>query len=242
MEKSELNHLLVKEESRYRGANTSIEKIGILYNLILLRNHIKDTSKNYREIKQFIEVYIEVIKTENYGYDEINQSKIKQLIQLLPLKERLSALQYAIIVMTRELPEYDKTWIIDEKKSTEINYIFKEKRYNLFVKGFFLFVGMNFIRVFFVLFCFIMLVNIILLPAPYECFSVFILKYEYYSELFILNHFLNVLSLICDIDNDFTITPTNWVGILLIILGKIFFVLIFVNFLYLKITEKIAVK
>ena len=59
---------------------------------------------------------------------------------------------------------------------------------------------------------------------------------------FIVNHFLNMCSLFADIDNDLKINPLNWLGVLLIIFSKIIFILLIVNFIYRKLSDKIAVK
>ena len=196
--------------------NTSPEvAVSILYNLISLKNKINRKNDNYKDIKQFLDYYINFIKSANYGYDNFNYEKIEKLLLLLNPAEQVTLLQYAISITYRELPEYDREWFLERKYQAEIDSIINSKDYKFYPKALFLFCGQSIKRVFLTLGVFFLFISLILLPAPIKCLVLFKLSYENYSSNFIFNHLLNILSLFADIDNDLVIEPINWIGLFL---------------------------
>jgi hypothetical protein len=237
---NQIEDLITNEENKLKNDLAPNEAINILYNLISLKNRIHKTKDNYKDIKSFINYYIDVIKFSDYGYDVINYEKIEKLINLLEYKEQISVLQYAISVTKRELPEHNKEWFVEKKHKCEIDHIWSQKTINLFPKAFFLYSGLNISRLLLTLLLFFLLTCLILLPSPKFFFPFFNITYDNYSESFIINHFLNIFSLFADIDNDFKIKPINWFGLISLVLGKISFIILIVNFFYRKITDKIS--
>ena len=216
------------------------EGVNMLYNLIVLKGSIQDKNDLYKLSKIFFKYYIEVIKNSNYGYDTFNFSKVKNVLNQMDLKSQASILQFVISNMTKELPEYEKDWFICEKNKIQL----KDLVYNFQLKNFFkivaLFSGLSFYSLLFTLGLVFVFVSVILLPAKFESCQLFEIKYDNYCNDFYMNHFLNVLTLFADFDNDFKIRPLSWFATILMIIAKITFVTIIVNFIYVKITDKIT--
>ena len=239
---TKLKEIIEKEEIKLKSNISAIEKINILYNLISIMNRNGDKTIIYKYIKIFVDNYVQVVKTENYGYDIINHNKIEYLIQFISYEEQVSILNYSINVMTRELPDYNKEWLITRKHIAVINKIISAKDFLYFPKAFLLIISINIYRLFVSLSLFFIAVYILLLPSPFKSFEVFDITYNDYSKNFYINHFLNTLTLFADIDNEFKIKSNIWIGAILMVIGKILFGLFIINFIYRKLSDKIAEK
>jgi len=237
-----IENLISVEENKLNQGLPTNETINILFNLITLKNRNGQKADNYKDIKSFVNNYITVIKVADYGYDNFNYDKIETLLKLLTPGEQVTVLQFAISATSRELPEHNRDWFIERKHSAEIKYILTKKNAISYPKAFFLFTGLNITRLFFALILFFLIINILLLPSASNTYSLFKIEYASYSSNFLINHILNVLSLFADLDNNFKIEPLNWWGLILMIVGKISFVLLMVNFIYRKICDKISLK
>ena len=164
------------------------------------------------------------------------------MLEYLNYEEQISALNYAISVTVRELPEYDKDWFIEKKRDAEVNHIFKNRIYNQYFKGIMFYFAHSLKRLMIVILIFFAMVISILLPATEGSFILFRITYDNYSNNFIVNHLLNVITHFAGIDNEFKVEPVNWLGVLLLVSAKLFFVLIVVNFVYRKITDKLNIQ
>jgi hypothetical protein len=237
-----INEIVSIEEEKLKNSSSPGEKINILHNLIVLKNHSNADHDNYQNIKKLIDLYIDNIKVGNYGYDFFNLNKIDEVLKYLKLEEQISALKYALSSIKRELPEYENNKIIESLNKTEIKYILTNRKLIHYPKALLLYSNTSINRLIIVLIAFIILVCIFLLPANQFTFSVFTITYEHYSDNFLLNHFLNILGIFADIDNDLKIQPLNAYGLLLVLFAKIVFVLFIINYIYRKLSDKISLK
>lgn len=240
-----MNHIeeiISSEEEKLRNSTSPGEKINILHNLIVIKNHTNNDHDNYQNIKKLIDLYIENIKVGNYGYDFFNIEKINEVLKFLKHEEQISILKYALSSIKRELPEYENESIVDSINKIKIKNIISKKKFTHFPKALLLYSTSSIFGLFIVLLAFILIVFAILLPSNEFTFSVFTISYETYSVNFILNHLLNILSLFADIDNDLKIQPLNAYGLILMIFAKIVFVLLIINYIYRKLSDKISLK
>jgi hypothetical protein len=222
--------------------NISSPSIGTnwLYNLILLKRSINDETEIYKLSKTFIINYISLLKESDYGYDTFNYEKIEKILCCIDYKAQISLLQFIISNMTKELPEYDKEWFVLKKNRIQIKDILQDFKLNKTLKLTALFAGLNIYTLFIALSLVFLTTYIILLPSPFSFLEIFEIKYDKYSSCFIVNHFLNILTLFADFDNEFKITPLNWFGTIMMVFGKVMFIILIVNFVFTKITNKIS--
>ncbi len=237
-----IENLIKEEYKKLADSKTESEKSNVLYNIIKLKINVSSTEGLYKDIKQFIDTYIETIKLADYGYDNYNYSKINQLINYLPSSQQISILQYIISVSSRELPEHDRAWFITRKHKSEIKEIFESRNYVLYPKTAFLYLGQSITRLLLGLFILFIITCLILLPAPIESLEILEVTIENYSQHSILNHIMNVLTLFADLDNCLKVEPIGLSGLLIIIIGKFLFVILIINFFYFKISDKISQK
>lgn len=237
-----LHELLKTEEERLKNAENPNEKVNILYNLIIVKgkNNIKENI--YIDTKTLLNSYIELVKINDFGYDLICQEKILKIIKLLNLNEQLAILNYLLSSLAREFPEMEKEWIQDAIKRVKIKKIIKEKKYHLYPQAILLFSSLSIYKLILALSFFIFIVFVTLLPAPRAWMAVFHIKYANYADTFYLNHFLNILSNFCDIDNGCEILALNYLGLLVQICGKVLFILLIANFIYKKLSDQISIR
>lgn len=242
MQTAELTKII--EEQRLTLENTSdpTEAFNILYNIIRLSKVIGKSDDNYRLTKKFFVNYVESIKTANYGYDNFNYLKLEKLFVELNINERISILEFSITTVSRELPELDTHWFLDLKHQYEIDRIFSQREVANYPKGILLYCGRNLPRLFVTLCVLVAFSYVVLLPAPAPCMEVFRIKYEIYVDNYWLNHFVNILGLFADIDSDFEIKPVGFWGAIVLIVSKLSFIVLIVNFVYIRLSDKIAVK
>jgi hypothetical protein len=238
----DLSTIIDEESQKLAMISDHTDAANVLYNLISLKNANGNGSDNYRDIKKFLENYVLSLKDANYGYDNINYAKIDSLFLKLTINERISIIQFAISNLTRELPELDVEWFIDRRHEFEVQRIFQESDYLNYPKAFLLYCGRTIPRLISTLFGFVFLVSLILLPAPFPWMSIYKIQYVQHSEPFYSNHLLNVMCLFLDMDNGPTISATCWWGLILLMIAKCFFVILIVNFIYIRLSDKITVK
>lgn len=234
--------ILKIEIDNLNSCKTANEKSNILYNIIKLNIRNSCKTDHYKNIKSFIDNYVESIKSADYGYDNFNYNKIEQLIISLTPDEQISILQYMISVTSRELPEYDRSWFVTRKHKSEIDSILSNRKYKSFPKIILLYFGQSVQRLLLGLFILFFITSFILMPAPTNTFAVLNVTLEQYNENQFYNHLLNIFSLFANLENGLKIYPNNWFGLLLIISGKLFFVVFIINFIYYKISDKISQK
>ncbi len=226
-------------EESIEDINSPSEAVNKIYSLILLKKTVNAENEIYKLSKLFIVNYVEVIKNSDYGYDTFNYEKVEKILNCLNYKSQISILLFIISNMTKELPEYDKDWFICKKNSVQIKDILQNFKVKNVFKLISLFSGLNILTLFSTLLIVFFFTSIILLPSPLNFCEIFEIKYENYSSDFITNHLLNILTLFADLDNDFKVKPLNGVAILMMLFSKIIFIILIVNFVYVKITEKI---
>ncbi len=231
---------IAEQAESIKNISSPSEAVNKLYNLILLKGSVDDKNEIYKLSKVFIDNYIEVIKSSDYGYDSFNFEKIEKILNQLDYKSQVSILQFIISNMTKELPEYDKEWFICKRHSVQIQDILQDFKLRNIFKLISLFSGLNTLTLFATLVFVFFITFIILLPSPLDFCEIFEIKYDNYSQNFTANHFLNILTLFADLDNDFKITPLNWVAIIMMVTSKVLFIVLIVNFVYVKITDKIS--
>lgn len=215
----------------------------ILYNLIQAK--VQFALQNYKrslyiDAKKFIEAYVKAAETQDYGYDEILLSKIKDIIRFLEPKQMVSLLHTTRRLMyTRG---YDVDEILYEIRNLEASIAWKgnikQKLYSIC-----LWMSIRWWILLLSYLAYIIILNIVLLPAPFRCMELFCIEYRTYDDSFILNHIINVLALITGNDNlSPQITPTGIIGMIVYIIGVLLFYLIIGNFVLRKIEDYLTLK
>ena len=107
-------------------------KFNVLYNIIVTKkdfNIISYHNSLYIDIKKFIYAYIKATQSLDYGYDAINNNKIKEVVSFLTPKEQLSI--YHILRTSYTNLGLETNWIHNSLKRVEISIAKKEKRWTV---------------------------------------------------------------------------------------------------------------
>lgn len=236
----EILELIKQEEDKISQIISPSESINKISNLIKLKFEYNDNRNIYIYIKLLIEKYIEVIKYSDYGYDTFNYIKLEQVLYYISLSQRVSILKYTISRIANELPDFEKDWFINQKNIAEISLIKQNFKKNPKVfRLIALYAGKNTYYTLISILIVFLIPVIVLLPAPIPQLIWFEISYNNYSDVYFVNHILNLLGFFADIDNDFNIEPQNALASFFFIFYKIIFIILIANFLYTKITDKI---
>jgi hypothetical protein len=237
-----MKSILENEIQLLNSINTNFQKSSIIYNIISLLAHENKVDEIYRYFKMFIDNYISEMKSNDFGYDTFNYEKIDKLLNLISYERQISILQYFISVAARELPEYERNWFLKRKHIAEIHF-------NLTTNFFFglpnvvlLYFGLSLKHLLVGLVLIFMFTSIILLPVSNPKSALFFIEYESFTSNFVANHFLNILSIFSTNESKFKIVPLNGYGLILQLIGKLFFTVFIINFIYFKISDKITGK
>lgn len=237
----EINNIIQKEEEKLCKIKESNMRVDIIYNLVVIKYNYKKVCI-YKDIKMLIHEYINVIRVADFGYDALCSKKIVKVVNYLSYNQQISICNYLLSILSREFPEMDVEWVQVLKKKAEINNIIKNVHLLSYPKALLLYSSLKIKTLLFVLFLFFFAISIILLPAPKDAHILFKVECMDYSNIFIVNHLCNIITLLYGDENGCKITPLNPYGVILLAFFKITFALVIVNFVYKKISDKIALK
>ena len=216
-------------------------KFNVLYNIIVTKkdfNIISYHNSLYIDIKKFIYAYIKATQSLDYGYDAINNNKIKEVVSFLTPKEQLSI--YHILRTSYTNLGLETNWIHNSLKRVEISIAKKEKRCTVFILSY---ASLNIWTLLLSYFIYLLILFLVLHPAPHKCLEIYEVNLHNFSENNFANYIMNTLALVVDNDNfKPQITPLNLRGMIIYVLGGIIFYVLIANFVIRKITDVINIK
>jgi len=239
----DIKKFIEEEEKAILHSEDANDIVNKLYNLIFVKNEKQHSI--YTDIKTFIKHYAKLVETNKYGYDALCYDKVFSIVDLLPYNERISLLNFLIYTITREYPEFEIETIQSKIKKVKIEKVCNEKKlYKKILQtpnAVLIWSSLRVSTLLATLLLFVMVVYIVLLPAPTLFRPLFEITYVSYSDNFYFNHLLYVLSLFTSVDGS-GVKALNPLGLIGLMIGRIIFILLVVNFIYKKITDKISIK
>lgn len=217
----------------------------ILYNLIhakvgfSMQNHKRSL---YLDIKKFIEAYIKAAEMQDYGYDEVLLEKINDVIKYLEPKQKVSILHTARRMMYIRGYEYEIDKILAEIRNQEAKIAWKgnlkQKLYSICI-----WMSIRWWALLLSYFIYILILNLVLLPAPFKWMELFIIEYKQYDDNFLWNHIVNVVAIMTGNDDlSPQISPIGFIGMTTYIIGVVLFYLIIGNFVLRKLEDYLTLK
>lgn len=215
----------------------------ILYNLIQAKVEFKmqDYKRSlYLDAKKFVEAYIKAAEMQDYGYDEVLLEKIKDVIKHLEPKQRVSVLHAARRMMFTRGYEVDN--ILNEIRNQEAIIAwkgnFRQKLYSIC-----LWMSIRWRALLISYLVYMVLLNVVLLPAPFKWMELFVVEYKQYDDFFLWNHVINILALMTGNDAlSPQITPIGFTGMIVYVIGVVLFYLIIGNFVLRKLEDYLTLK
>lgn len=216
--------------------------MNILYEIIHVKSAfcmLDHRQSLYLDVKKFIQSYVFSVAKEDYGYDCILVSKIEEAAShLSDLKMRKSVLQVARRIFS--INGYETDDLTSAISKIDLKIALSNHRY---LKALCLFLGSNLWTLLFTYLFYILVVGLMLLPAPFEWMSMFNVELKEYSCYPVCNHIINTLALITGNDalSPF-LEPKGILGMIVYCLGIVLFYFFFVNFIFKRIEDYISIK
>jgi len=218
------------------------QKSEIYYSIIFIKNG-EGIADIYVDIKNFLVNYIQSFEERNFGYDSINSNKINTCVALLGYERRIAIYQFLKKLLYKH--HYEEDWKL-------FKYNLYESKNNLITAHRWWFINPQKLILFIynksvysypflalIVALFIFMQYVLLLPNPWQFWpSLFRIKYQDISDTFWINHLGNVLLNFFEVDSECKITPLNFVGILLLIVGRLIKILFIVKYVADKILKQ----
>lgn len=174
-----INLILEEQYSLLEGSDNRA-KSQLLYNIIKAKVEFKMRNYHqslYLDVKLFLRSYILAAENQDFGYDKVRLSKIQDVVELLPKKQKLYALQTA---RRRYLAQsYDIDDINSLIKKQEMVVAWDSRNY---IKYFSLKIGSDLKSLLWGYFVYAVVTMLILLPAPFRWMAIFDIELKKYSS------------------------------------------------------------
>ena len=228
------------EQYRALGRYQYKRNYQILYNIIHVKARFNIDYKEslYIDAKKFVKAYLNAIDNEDFGYDQIQISKIIEISNYLDIKQKL----YFLYCVNRllQVKGFDTDILSKAIIETETTVAWRERRW---FKSISLWISSSLIKLIIVYFIYLIIVGVILLPAPFPWMSLFDITMQDYSSNALINHCSNTLALITGNDTIAPqVIPNGIIGMIVYCIGVAVFYLVFVNFVFRKIEDYIKLK
>ena len=205
-------------------------------------NYIKFEA--FKDMKIIFELYAKIYSFRSYSYNEVSIEIFSKLTSSFDCHRKKELYEYLAIKLIQEgndekIDEIQKyirgleiSCLWDDIKNGKsitcnlLNLLLKLSAYNLWTL---------------LLTCviYVLLASVIYSPAPYPWMQALELKLTTFNGNNFFNRILNTLAHIFNLDNKMKVTPTNWRGVILLVVGKSFFILVIINYVVKKIMNKI---
>lgn len=204
-----------------------------------LKSHNHDVSI---DIKNYINISIEVGEEGSHKYDAIKAEKFEEFISSFPLQEKLYYIDYFLRQLQKS--EFrDEVRSFQKLKSKLIILDSLRKFYypKSFIKFMINFPLYNVLSLLFTLLLVGLITATISLPAPLPLMSWldFDITYIDFSENKTLNHFLNILGGLSGMNDDIKVKPNDEFTFILFFIGKVFMFIYVTSLVLNKLTELI---
>ena len=236
------------QRKKYEDSTEIAEKLSAINLIVQIEAKLENPHREfelYRDIKQWIVLYLQNISNKACGYEDINFKKISSITKILNVHNQVKILKFTRKLLNKDHFDTEIINQLDELLiNAEILSLDDEKNLSKkIIKKIILHSSKDLLSLFITCLMLIFIISIILLPAPFPFLETYSIKYVLYSENFYLNHFLNITAYMLDINMDeFEIKTTCVSGILFKIFGKVLFYLIIINFLIKEVTKRIIYK
>lgn len=229
----------IEDEYNKIETNMCSTKSQVLYNLISikincnLRNYFHPL---YVDAKNYIHYLFKEEEFNDYGYDTLQEDKITEIIQKFPIPE-----QRALCIFTKhKASEYGLE--LSKIDNLFYNVSLSELRDNKnWLQYLSLLLGKN---IWIMLLCyllFVIIITLMLLPAPFEFMEILDVTLCPISNNNIANYLSNALIWLFGIEQEnIRIVPIGFIGTLIYCLGRIFSILFIGNYLFQKICSYIS--
>jgi hypothetical protein len=204
-------------KAKLEAINTIIQ-IKLTYDKKLYYNEL------YRDVKKMIAFYIEAIDERKYEYDIVNKDYIESNLAIFETKERIALYNFLIRKLKIHGLDHEVEDFLFFKRKSELKLLIKtfpKSSLTLISK----LITYNLWSIALTILISYLIYFIVLLPS-FTGIELFKINYKRISGNFYLNHLCNTLLAIFDVGSEEFIHPLNLFGVILIVLGKLVFIIL----------------
>ncbi|MES2656336.1 MAG: hypothetical protein V4620_12150 [Bacteroidota bacterium] len=239
----DIENILIQYEERYLNSTNDDDKFNYL-NLII--NVKRDNNINcYKEFKKYIDLYLMTLKGNIFKYDSFDFDQIKKKLSFFSDEEQNDLYNYLKIKLIQDNNESDLKKVKNEINIIQLRLIKKAKFWFFRPKSVFKFLliisSFNILSIVLSMILMFILEITILLPTNNINHQFFKISYIDYSDFYIWNHILNILSYTFEIDSEIKIVPVNFLGLFIMIFIKIIKWSVILNYLVKNLQSKIEI-
>lgn len=237
-----LQRLIDIESHNLNNSVLYYQKLESQNSILQMKIHSGDASlisEVYVDIKYLIKYYIKSCEEKQHGYDDIDMTKIFSYVDILNIEQKAKVLAYLRRMLILNGFEDEKEMC--ENTLSDVNCELYLKKISVINVLKFLYIkSTNKIPITLAsLILSFLIFYVVLLPTKIKYFQLFEIEYVKVSNIFWLNHFINLLFGLLQIDDDFKVKPLNWIGGFLVVFAKLLFVLLIINVLIKGISSKL---
>ena len=241
-----LCEVLERENERLEGLKAenpiNCDEIVHCLNSVIECKHLIDHSGKdsiYIDLKEFIRYYIMAADMKESGYDLIDVNMVDTKLNKLNVSEKSTLLKQ----FKRELSKHEYIEKAEECDlfidRNRMKYYLENKSSLNILKYFGLLSASSFPNLILTILILIVVTNIVFLPAPFRFMETIKVDTLDLSDISLMNHLANTLSILFDLDNKMEVVPINLLGVLLLGFLKLLFVTIIINYFWKRVIKHI---
>jgi hypothetical protein len=201
----------------------------------------------YQDIKFYLISYVKSAENKKFGYDELRLELAFELIKSFSPKERISLAKYFQKILKQHYleDELKKCSLFVNQCEFHHSKVQLKERKEIFSNILILLssgITYNNITIGLILLIIPIAKILILLPAPFKSWIFYKVEYDNISSVFFINHILNCIGDFFGITKNFKIQYLNWFSFLTAIFGKVFLILVIINFLIKELIRRLSIK
>lgn len=239
-----LTDRLTDLEERVSITSDPRERLHLINCIIQLKLILHQNSPEhiYKDLKKWIKAYCETTEVDRYGYDQIDIDIVLRRISPLPTEQKISFLKYSgrELMKIHDLENYQA--IENLINRNEFKHLKEKLSLINFLKIILIYPTLNIKSLLFSFIIIFIGCNLLLLPSPSEWMETFEFSKNNYSDNFLLNHIINVLCVLFDLNPETYVKPTKPIGVILGVFFKSIFLLLVINYLFKLLTKHLRIE
>lgn len=233
-------------EHSYSGLEDKLvqQKSEIYYSILQIKKEnieYKDVFQSiYIDVKCFVINYINSVEQKDFGYDFIDINKIINSIEVEDsANARFELYSFAIRLLKSMNHDELVEPLLKRRILSNFDLTISGKGVFNKIKALFIISTYNFFSIFMSLLLISLIGLLLEQDSMINCLGIFEFRYESFSNVKLLNQFLNIVAKPLGLAENFKIIPLNVFAVILLIIFKCLYLAIVVNFMFSKIKDNL---
>lgn len=214
----------LKVNSNASSVKEKLEAINTIVQVKVTQNKVLYYKELYRDVKKLFSLYIETIDERKFEYDVVNRKYILENLLIFEYKERLGLFEFLIRKLKKDGFEAEVIYFSSKQKSCKLSLL-RAQFPKEGLKFFSCLITLNIWTILGSILTSYAIYFLILLPID-SPITLFDIHYKDISDNFWVNHFCNTILGIFSCNSESFVEPINIGGVLVVVIGKLVFILI----------------